>query len=47
VLEKNERFWIVEKLGEDAAVAEKFDPRSETDGSSLEVHPRQEQGRPA
>src|SRR5829696_5076799 len=28
VLQKTERFWVVEKMGEDAAVAEKFDSRS-------------------
>jgi hypothetical protein len=42
VLEKTDRFWVVEKMGEDAAVAEKFDPRSQADQSSLEFHPREQ-----
>ena len=44
VLQKTERFWVVEKVGEDGALAEKFDPRSEAERSSLEFHPRQQQG---
>jgi hypothetical protein len=32
VAEKHERYWVVEKFGEAAAVAEQLDPRSNGDG---------------
>jgi hypothetical protein len=42
VLERADRFWVVEKIGQDALVAEKFDPRSRT--SYVQLHPRGETG---
>jgi hypothetical protein len=45
VLDKNERFWVVEKLGQSATVAEKLDPRSRVKMGSVEISPVAETGR--
>jgi hypothetical protein len=40
IVKKTEHFWVVEKIGQDAAVAEKFDPRARPSSRSIQYQPR-------